>query len=94
MLNWHLKFHLLKLINDPMKKSILIIGVVLGLVFLNSCSSLKVYSDFDSSADWSKFKTFEYYGWAAQCEVCVFAFEQHQGGVDDALQERRFELAS
>jgi len=51
-----------------MKKSILIFGVILGLVFLNSCSTLKIYSDVDSSADWTNYKTFEYYGWAEESD--------------------------
>lgn len=29
-----------------------------------SCSSLKVYSDMDPNADFTSYKTFEYYGWA------------------------------
>ena len=46
-----------------MKKSILLIGTIIGLALLNSCSSLKVYSDIDPTVDWSNYKTFEYYGW-------------------------------
>jgi len=51
-----------------MKKSILIIAVFLGLVILNSCSSLKVYSDVDPTVNWTKYKTFEYYGWAEESD--------------------------
>ncbi len=61
-----------------MKKSILIIGVTLGLVFLNSCSSLKVYSDFDSSLDWSKYKTFEYYGWAEESDKILNSLDRER----------------
>ena len=51
-----------------MKKTILFLGSFLGLVMLNSCSSLKVYSDVDPTADWTKYKTFEYYGWAEESD--------------------------
>ena len=33
-------------------------------VILASCSSIKVSSDMDKSADFTKYKTYEYYGWA------------------------------
>ena len=51
-----------------MKKSILLIGTIIGLALLNSCSSLKVYSDIDPTVDWSNYKTFEYYGWAEESD--------------------------
>lgn len=44
-----------------MKKIILLASVA---VFMLSCSSLKVSSDLDSTVDFTKYKTFEYYGWA------------------------------
>ena len=61
-----------------MKKSILLIGVILGLVFLNSCSSIKVYSDFDSAADWSNYKTFEYYGWAEESDRILNSLDRER----------------
>jgi hypothetical protein len=51
-----------------MKKSILLIGTIIGLALLNSCSSLKVYSDIDPTVDWTNYKTFEYYGWAEESD--------------------------
>ncbi len=68
-----------------MKKSILIIGVILGLAFLNSCSSLKVYSDFDSSAEWSKFKTYEYYGWAEESDRILNSLDRDR--IENAFGE-------
>jgi hypothetical protein len=65
-----------------MKKSILIIGSIFGLVFFNSCSSLKVYSDIDPTVDWSKYKTFEYYGWAEESDKIL-----------NRLDRERFETA-
>lgn len=65
-----------------MKKLILHIGALAGLVFMNSCSSLKVYSDFDPTVDWTKYKTFEYYGWAEESDKIL-----------NDLDKRRFESA-
>lgn len=59
-----------------MKKSFLIIGVILVLVLVNSCSSLKVYSDVDPSADWSKYKTYEYYGWAEESDKILNSLDR------------------
>lgn len=42
---------------------------ILGLIFIfSSCSSIKVTSDYDKSADFTKYKTFEYYGWAQESD--------------------------
>jgi hypothetical protein len=37
---------------------------LLIIVFMGACSSLTVKSDYDKEADFTKYKTFEYYGWA------------------------------
>ena len=41
----------------------LLISVVI-LFSITSCSSIKVYTDVDPTADFTKYKSFEYYGWA------------------------------
>ncbi|WP_420582748.1 DUF4136 domain-containing protein [Reichenbachiella sp.] len=38
--------------------------VILSILILSSCASVKVVSDMDNSVDFSTYKTFEYYGWA------------------------------
>jgi len=39
--------------------------LVVGMVFiLASCSTIKVHTDLDSTVDFTKYKSFEYYGWA------------------------------
>ena len=68
-----------------MKKSFLIIGVILVLVLVNSCSSLKVYSDVDLSADWSKYKTFEYYGWAEESDKILNSLDRDR--IENAFGE-------
>lgn len=39
-----------------------------ALLLLNSCSTLKVTSDYDSTVDFTQYKTFEYYGWAEESD--------------------------
>jgi hypothetical protein len=40
------------------------ISLVLLTVFIAACSGIKVVHDYDKSVDFSKYKTYEYYGWA------------------------------
>lgn len=50
-------------------KSILkLFGAIIVLLSIASCSSIKVVSDVDSSVDFTKYKTFEYYGWADESD--------------------------
>lgn len=39
-----------------------------ALSFLTGCTSLKVTYDFDKTVDFSKYKTFEYYGWQKESD--------------------------
>jgi hypothetical protein len=41
-----------------------LLGAVLILLSIVSCSSVKIQTDVDSSVDFAQFKTFEYSGWA------------------------------
>ena len=50
-----------------MKYFFIILGIA-GLMMLNACSSLKVYSDVDSTIDFSQYKSLEYYGWAEESD--------------------------
>lgn len=40
---------------------IILIGVI---IILPSCSTIKIHTDYDRSVDFTKYKNFEYYGWA------------------------------
>ncbi len=40
------------------------LGVVLAAMFIASCSTVKIHTDLDSTVDFSKYRNFEYYGWA------------------------------
>jgi hypothetical protein len=41
-----------------------LLGVAIILLSIASCSSVKIHTDVDPSADFTKYKSFEYYGWA------------------------------
>ena len=45
-----------------------LLGLVLVVLVLGSCSSIKVTSDYDKGVDFTKYKTFEYYGWAEESD--------------------------
>jgi len=51
---------------------------LLSIVFLGACSSLTVKSDYDKEADFSKYKTFEYYGWAEDSDKILNRFEKER----------------
>lgn len=48
------------------------------LLVLNSCSGLKVISDYDDSIDFSQYKTFEYYGWAEESDKILNQFDRNR----------------
>jgi hypothetical protein len=45
-----------------------LLGLVVIILSLGSCSGIKVTSDYDKSVDFTQFKTFEYYGWAEESD--------------------------
>lgn len=51
---------------------------LLSLIFLGACSSIKVTSDFDKEADFTKYKTFEYYGWAEESDKILNRFQKER----------------
>ena len=61
-----------------MKKIVFISLGIAGLILLNACSSLKVYSDVDSSTDFSQYKTFEYYGWAEESDKLLTQLDKER----------------
>ncbi len=51
---------------------------LLSIIFLGACSSIKVTSDSDKEADFSKYKTFEYYGWAEESDKILNRFDKER----------------
>jgi hypothetical protein len=50
------------------KNSLQMLAIVFLAIGMASCSSLKITSDYDKTVDFSKYKTFEYYGWAQESD--------------------------
>lgn len=57
-------------------------GLAIIVLVLSSCATIKVTSDYDRSVDFTKHKTFEYYGWA-----------EESGKLLNDLDKRRIEEA-
>lgn len=51
---------------------------LLAIFFLGACSSITVTSDYDKEADFSKYKTFEYYGWAEESDKILNRFDKER----------------
>ena len=49
-----------------------------GALFFGGCSSVTVVSDYDKSVDFTKFKTFEYYGWADNSDRILTPFDKER----------------
>ena len=41
-----------------------LLGAVIILLTISSCSSIKYHTDVDGSVDFTKYRSFEYYGWS------------------------------
>jgi hypothetical protein len=52
--------------------------LLLSIAFLGACSSLTVKSDYDKEVDFSKYETFEYYGWAEDSDKILNRFEKER----------------
>ena len=52
--------------------------LLLSIAFLVACSSLTVKSDYDKEADFTKYKTFEYYGWEEDSDKILNRFEKER----------------
>ena len=60
-------------------KRIIGVPLVFSLLFLLcSCSGIKVVSDVDLTANWSNYKTFQYYGWARESDKILTRFDKER----------------
>lgn len=62
-----------------------IISLLLLTVILASCSSLVVTSDKDNTVDFTKYKTFSYYGWTKNSDKILNEFDKKR--IEDAFAE-------
>ena len=65
----------------------------LALVAFAGCSSIKVTSDYDKSVDFSKFKTYSYYGWTEESDKLLTPFDKErlEAAFADECQKRGIE---
>lgn len=60
------------------KSKITTLIILVSIVIMGGCSSLKVTSDYDKTVDFTKFKTFEYYGWADESDQLLNRFDKER----------------
>lgn len=53
-----------------------IIPFLLLALIVSSCSSIKVTSDYDSTVDFTQFKTFSFYGWVDGSDQLISVFDK------------------
>lgn len=53
-------------------------GFFVYLLFLFSCSSLTLSTDYDKTADFTKYKTYSYYGWAADSDKILNQLDKNR----------------
>ncbi len=61
-----------------MKLVFKILPVLMMVVILSACSTVKVTTDYDKTVDFSKLKTFEYFGWAAESDKILNDLEKRR----------------
>lgn len=52
-------------------------------IIITSCSGVKITADYDTSADFTKYKTFEYYGWAKESDKLMNDLDKKR--IEDAF---------
>jgi len=74
-----------------MKKSIYLLPLI--ILMLGACSSVKVVSDMDKTIDFTKLKTYEYYGWADNSDLILTRFDKEriEGAFKDEFTKRGLE---
>lgn len=70
-------------------KKLTMISLLAGML-LGSCTAIKVVSDQDPAIDFSKYKTFEYYGWAEESDKILNRFDKEriEGAFADEFAKR------
>ena len=58
-------------------KAKITIGIILfSVMMFSACNTLKVTVDYDNTADFTKFTTYEYYGWAGESDEILNPFDK------------------
>lgn len=61
-----------------MKLTLKILTLILITSILGACSSVKITTDYDKTVDFSKYETFEYYGWAEESDRLLNQLEKER----------------
>ena len=74
-----------------MKNQMLTLMVVLTLA---SCSSVQVTSDYDKSADFTKFQTYSYFGWTEESDQILNRFDKEriENAFGDEFEKRNIKF--
>ena len=77
-----------------MKTKITFLTLLFTLLIMGACSSIKVTSDYDKSVDFSKYRTFEYYGWAEESDKILNRFDREriEAAFGDEFAKRNLKL--
>ena len=69
---------------------------ILAMLIMGACSGLKVTSDYDKSVDFSKYKSFEYYGWAEESDKILNRFDKEriEAAFGDEFAKRNLKLVN
>ena len=77
-----------------MKQKNIFLWGILGILLLSSCATTKVKTDYDKSIDFTKYKTFEYYGWAEESDKILKQFDkdriENAFGAEFAKRDMKF----
>jgi hypothetical protein len=73
-------------------KSLTFSLAILAAFAFSSCSSTKITSDKDESVDFTKYNTFQYYGWAEESNKLLTPFDQEriETAFGDEFEKRGF----
>jgi hypothetical protein len=56
-----------------------LLGIMLTtMLIMSGCSSIKVHFDYDKSADFTRYKTFEFLGWAEESDKILNRFDKER----------------
>ena len=65
--------------------------ILLAIAIIAGCSSIAVTADWDKTVDFTQFKTYSYYGWAANSDQILNEFDKKR--IEQAFAEE-FEKVS
>ena len=61
-----------------MKNILKVLALLMIVLVVAACSSVKITYDYDKTVDFTRFNTFEYYGWAAESDKILNQLEKER----------------